>query len=151
MVFFACAVLLFSCSDKHKVTVAELCLIDAAGKLRLALVLPDASFSHVFVHSINLSLVEEAYKLSTDGALELYRLIYADTSSGMPSEGESGFYTSDGFFVLDVARNFKELPIRVSPVPGHGIRTAESFFAFSDIFNAGDLVLLRGRVRRRNL
>jgi len=125
-------------------------LLNADGIVRSTLVLPDAQFSHVYVHSINLSAVDEDFFVSQDGWLELYRLRYADTSSGMPSDGEAGFSNPDGLFVLDVSRKFKELPIRVSPVAGHGIRTAESFFAFIDIFNAGDLVVLRGKFRRGN-
>jgi len=125
----------------------ELVLADSQGRIRASLALPDGRFSHVFVHSINLSLVEERFRVGEADQLLLGAVAYADTSSGMPSEAEGGFRLVDGRFILDLAREFSQLPIRVSPVPGHGIQTAESFFAFTDFFETGDLVLVR--VKRR--
>lgn len=123
----------------------ELLLLDEQGQVRKRLPLSDGSFSHVFMHSINLSLVDEDFSIADDDTLLLHHVRYAQTSTGMPSGSENGFSMVDGRFVLEMSRRFTEIPVRVSPVPGHGIRTAESFFAFSDLFNPGDLVILRGR------
>lgn len=135
--------LLVACSRPAQVPV--LLLLDEQGQIRQQLPLADASFSHVFVHSINLSPVDEDFSVADDDTLLLHHVRYAQTSTGMPSGSDNGFSMVDGRFVLEMSRRFTEIPVRVSPVPGHGIRTAESFFAFSDLFNPGDLVILRGR------
>ncbi len=145
----------FSCGarpEAHAVagSATWLDLVDGGGTVRTRLFLPDRRFSHVYVHSINLGRVDEEFTVDRDGALVLERLRYDQMSSGMPSDTESGFSMEDGRFVLAMSRRFRELPVRVSPVAGHGIQTAEGFLAFADIFETGELVTLvavPGKVR----
>jgi hypothetical protein len=129
---------------------AWLQLVDGNGTVRSSLVLPDRRFSHVYVHSINLGRVDEEFTVERNGSLLLERLRYDQTGSGMPSDAEGGFSIEDGRFVLAMSRRFRELPVRVSPMAGHGIQTAEGFLAFADIFETGELVTLvavPGKVR----
>ncbi|MBP7094817.1 MAG: DUF1850 domain-containing protein [Spirochaetia bacterium] len=117
-------------------------LVDGNGTVRTRLFLPDRRFSHVYVHSINLGRVDEDFTVERNGVLHLESLRYDQMSSGMPSDTEDGFSIEDGRFVLTLSRRFRELPVRVSPVAGHGIQTAEGFVAFADIFETGELVTL---------
>ncbi len=125
-------------------------LVDGNGTVRTRLFLPDRRFAHVYVHSINLGRVDEEFTVERNGFLHLETLRYDQMSSGMPSDTENGFSIEGGRFVLTISRSFRELPIRVSPVAGHGIQTAEGFLAFADIFDTGELVTLvavPGKVR----
>ncbi|MBN1243808.1 MAG: DUF1850 domain-containing protein [Spirochaetales bacterium] len=126
-------------------------LVDGDGKIRTRLFLPDGRFAHVYVHSINLGRVDEEFAVEPNGVLRLERLRYDQMSSGMPSESEGSFALEDGRFVLTITRSFRELPVRVSPVAGHGIQTAEGFTAFADIFDTGELVTLVAAVGKDRL
>lgn len=125
-------------------TATWLDLVAGDGTVRTRLFLPDGRFAHVYIHSINLSRVDEEFTVERNGVLHLETLRYDQMSSGMPSDSEDGFSIEDGRFVLSISRRFRELPVRVSPVAGHGIQTAEGFVAFADIFETGELVTLVG-------
>lgn len=77
---------------------------------------PDG-FSLSFVHSINLSPVDEFF--SVGSGLVLERTEFDQLSTGMPSGAEDGFSLEGGRFVTRPMRRIGALALRVSPVPGH--------------------------------
>ena len=122
---------------------------DGRGRQLAAMALPDGRFSHVFRHSFHLTPVEERMEVEGDGTMELYELRYESCGVGMPTEVEGGFSLEDGVFVLSMFREFKSIPVMVSPLPGHGIVVDGVFHPFTDWVPAGQQLVLTGRTRPR--
>lgn len=80
-------------------------------------------FTISFVHSVNLSTVDEDFIANNDGSITLVRVRFDQLSTGMPSGDEDGFAIERGRFVIKPDRHFPEIAVRVSPVPGHLLRT----------------------------
>lgn len=118
---------------------------DRKGRLLAALPLPDGRFSHVFTHSFHLTPVEERFEIGPDGSLRLHELRYESLGVGMPEDAELGFRLEEGVFVLSMDRRFKEVPIMVSIVPGHGILAGGELLPFDRWVPPGGLLVLRGR------
>jgi len=127
----------------------QLVVSDGAGRRLAVLGLPDGHFSHVFRHSFHLTPVEERMEVGGDGMIRLYELRYESCGVGMPTEAEEGFRLEGGVFVLSMSRDFKSIPVMVSPLPGHGIVAGGVFHPFSDWVPAGQQLVLSGRTRLR--
>jgi len=80
-------------------------------------------FTITFVHSVNLSPVDEEFVANDDGSITLVRERFDQLSTGMPSGDEDGFAIENARFVTRPNRRFPEIAIRVSPVAGHMLRT----------------------------
>ena len=68
----------------------------------------------------------------------------------MPNDAEGGFRLEDGRFVLALSRRFESIDVRVSPVPGHGIRLGETMLQFTDWAPAGSLIRIIPVMLQRN-
>jgi len=88
-------------------------------RLLLATVAVPDGFALSFIHSINLSPVDEDFSVSGDGSIKLERVRFDQMSTGMPSGDEDGFAVVDGRFTTKPGRNLPEIAVRVSPIPGH--------------------------------
>ena len=122
---------------------------DGSGRKLAVLDLPNGGFSHVFRHSFHLTPVEERMEVEGDGTIRLYELRYESCGVGMPTEVEEGFRLEDGVFVLSMSREFKKIPVMVSPLPGHGIVVDGAFHPFTDWVPTGQQLVLTGRTRPR--
>ncbi|MBN2873834.1 MAG: DUF1850 domain-containing protein [Spirochaetales bacterium] len=85
----------------------------------LATIIAPGGFTLSFIHSINLSPVDEDFIIEEAGVLRLMRVHFNQLSTGMPSGDEDGFMVQDGRFVTSPERALDEVAVRVSPVPGH--------------------------------
>jgi hypothetical protein len=127
----------------------QLVVSDGAGRKLAVLDLPDGRFSHVFRHSFHLTPVEERMEVEGDGTIRLFELRYESCGVGMPTEVEEGFRLEDGVFVLSMSREFKSIPVMISPLPGHGVVVDGVFHPFTDWAQAGQQLVLTGRTRAR--
>lgn len=93
---------------------------DESGLLLATIGVPDG-FTISYIHSINLTPVDEVFSIA-DGMLRLDREIFEQLSTGMTSGDEDGFAVEDGKFVTRPQRRFAEVALRVSPVPGHVLK-----------------------------
>ena len=128
----------------------ELLVADGKGALKAVIALPDGTFDHVFVHSVHKTGVVERFRVETEGGgavLRLYELRYEDAGVGMPSDAEGGYRLEVKEFVLVMNRTFKAIPLRVSPVPGHGVRAAGVFHPFIDLAGEGEALVLSARMK----
>jgi len=78
-------------------------------------------FTISYVHSINLSPVDEEFIVDESGEIVLKRVSFDQLSSGMPSGDEDNFAVENGRFTTKPDRRFNEIQLRVSPVPGHNL------------------------------
>lgn len=88
-------------------------------------------FVITYVHSIHKRPVYEYYRARND-LMQLYELRYDTTSTGMPSDMDGGFRIEEGLFVLTMDRQFKTLPLFVSPIPGHGVIIEGHLYLFTE-------------------
>ena len=93
-----------------------------SGILKASIPVQDG-FTLSFVHSVNLSTVDEDFIANNDGSITLVRVRFDQLSTGMPSGDEDGFAIERGRFVTKPNRRFPEIAVRVSPVAGHLLRT----------------------------
>lgn len=93
-----------------------------ASDLVLATILVPDGFGLSFIHSINLSPVDEDFSVQNDGSIMLERVVFDQMSTGMPSGDENGFRILDGRFCTTPLLRLPEIGVRVSPVPGHVLR-----------------------------
>lgn len=127
-----------------------LLLQDAHGARLAGIPLKDGGFTHEYVHSIHKTPVQEFFRVHPEsGMLVLYRLEYDSYGVGMPSDGGDAFRLENGKFIVDLHREFDSLPMRVSPVPGDGIRVDGIFHPFTEWVQEGDLVVISGIPGRR--
>lgn len=91
---------------------------DEAGRPLATLTIP-ATFTLSFMHSVNLSRVDEEFSVGEDGSLTLERVLFDQLSTGMPSGDEDGFSVVGGRFETRPGRRFDAIAVRISPVPGH--------------------------------
>lgn len=90
---------------------------------RLAAALPAGrGFALRFIHSINLSPVEEFFILGGESSLILQKVSFAQFGTGMPTGDDEVIGMEDGLYVTKPARSFETIELRVSPVPGHELR-----------------------------
>lgn len=113
--------------------------------------LPDGRFKHVFIHSVHKTPVEECFEIEAEEAgpvLHLYELRYQSQGVGMPSDAEGGYRLEGGTFILAMDRSFRELPIMVSPISGHGIMAGNNFTPFTNYQQSGHRLVLAARTIR---
>lgn len=79
-------------------------------------------FTISFIHSVNLSKVDEEFIANDDGSITLVRERFDQLSTGMPSGNEDGFAIESGHFITRPGRRFPGIAVRVSPVAGHLLR-----------------------------
>lgn len=113
---------------------AELLVLDGDGVVKARLELPDGVFDHVYLHSVHKSPVAERFRVESHGlaqaTMRLYELRFRDSGVGMPSDVEGGFRLEGDTFILAMHRSFKTIPLRVSPVVGHGLSVGGVFHPF---------------------
>jgi hypothetical protein len=118
--------------------------------VKAVIALPDGKFDHVYLHSVHKTEVVERFRveIGAEGpVLRLYELRYEDAGVGMPSDAEGGFRLEGEEFVLVMNRSFKAIPLRVSPVPGHGVRAAGIFHPFIDLAGEGEPLVLSAKMK----
>ncbi len=101
-------------------------------------------FSLHFIHSINLSPVDEEFTVTGAGELLLYRVLFDQFGTGMPTGEEDGVRMEEGRYATRPLRAYPELPLRVSPVPGHELRIGGVHLALTRWAKPGGLLILRG-------
>lgn len=109
----------------------------------LATIVVKDGFTLSFIHSVNLSPVDEEFIVDGDGRLRLVRMSFDQMSTGMPSGDEDGFHIEDGRFVTVPDRTFSDLAVRVSPVPGHVLSANGWTRALTDWAPVGGLLVFR--------
>ena len=114
---------------------------DESGLLLTTIGVPDG-FTISYIHSINLSPVDEVFAIA-DGALLLEREVFEQLSTGMTSGDEDGFAVENGKFVTRPMRRFADIAIRVSPVPGHVLRVGRIIRPLTGWAPVSGLLLLR--------
>jgi len=112
----------------------------------LATMVVGDGFTLSFIHSINLSPVDEEFAVD-DGSLLLRRMSFDQMSTGMPSGDEDGFAVEDGRFVTRPNRRYPEIAVRVSPVPGHVLSVGGRARPLTDWAPVGGLLVLRASRR----
>lgn len=117
-VVFACAASILRWAGPEP----TLRIFGESGILQASIPVQDG-FTISFVHSVNLSAVDEEFIANDDGSITLVRERFAQLSTGMPSGDEDGFAIENGRFVTKPNRRFPEIAVRVSPVAGHLLRT----------------------------
>lgn len=113
--------------------------------------LPDGRFEHVFTHSVHRTPVRELFTVEAEGdlaILHLYELRYQSQGVGMPADAEGGYRLEGNTFILTMDRSFRELPIMVSPVAGHGIVAGGSLLPFTHYQQPGQRLVLSARMTR---
>lgn len=104
---------------------------------------PDG-FRITFIHSINLSPVDEDFRVAPDGTIILERMIFDQFSTGMPSGDDDGFVVQDGRFVTYPERAMNEIALRVSPLAGHTMTIRGKTVPLTRWAGIGALLRLRG-------
>jgi hypothetical protein len=120
-----------------------LVILDEARRPLSTIAVP-RGFTVSFIHSINLSPVDEEYVVDAAGEIILERMLFDQLSTGMPSGDEDGFAVEGGRFATRPRRRFKEIQARVSPVPGHSLEHDGKKQALTRWAPVGGLLILRG-------
>jgi hypothetical protein len=115
------------------------------GKVLARLACEDGRFVHRYVHSVHLSDVDEEYSIKPDGSLRLTATRFDTLGVGIPYDAEGGLSQDGNRFVLRMDRRYRSLPVRVSPLPGHGIVTGGRIYPLSDWIGPGELIVLEAR------
>ncbi|PKL25177.1 MAG: hypothetical protein CVV47_07800 [Spirochaetae bacterium HGW-Spirochaetae-3] len=110
-----------------------------------------AGFTLSFIHSINLSAVDEEFTVDETGSITLERVLYNQMSTGMPSGDEDGFAIVDGRFATMPRRRLEEIAVRVSPIPGHALGVNGSVRPLTEWAPVGGLLVLRGTKKNNGL
>ncbi len=118
-------------------------LYGESGAVLATIDVPDG-FTLSFMHSINLSPVDEEFTVSADGSILLERVLYNQMSTGMPSGDEDGFAVVDGRFATTPRRRLDEIAVRVSPIPGHVLTAGGATRPLTRWAPVGGLLTLRG-------
>jgi len=100
-------------------------------------------FSISYIHSINLSPVDEEFSIDAQGDIVLERMLFNQLSTGMPSGDEEGFAVEGGRFVTRPLRHFREIQLRVSPVAGHTMSAGKKLQPLTRWAPVGGLLILR--------
>lgn len=117
----------------------------------LATVDARAGFTLGYLHSINLSPVDEDFSIGGDGMLTLWRLRFGQLSTGMPSGDEDGFALEGERFVTRPNRAYRSIQLRVSPVPGHELRLTDGkAFPLTRWAPPGGLIVLEAAPRYKD-
>ncbi|HSV56035.1 MAG TPA: DUF1850 domain-containing protein [Magnetospirillaceae bacterium] len=122
--------------------VTVLIIRDGRGAVLARLDLNDGRFVHRYVHSVNLTDVDEEYSVEKDGMLRLTAARFDTLGVGMPYEAEKGFSREGNRFVLRMDRSFRRIPLRVSPLPGHVVLAGGRAHPLDRWAKAGELVIL---------
>lgn len=107
---------------------------------RVEIPLKKNEFTHVFIHSIQKTPVYEDFTVDKSDELILVRVRYYSLGIGLPYLEEGKFENNNGEFIMEMNRTFKTLPIRVSPVKGHGIIIDGIMYNFLDFSKPNDLI-----------
>jgi hypothetical protein len=79
----------------------------------------ETHFGIKYTHSIHLSDVVESYKITLDGVIQQYELMYKDFAIGMPSNAEKGetFEQINGaYYIKNMKRDFPFFHLRIGQV-----------------------------------
>lgn len=125
--------------------IPSLCLYDEQGKLLKKMPLPDGVFVHHYIHSIHKTPVDEVFRVE-NGVLTLTQVQYDSYGVGMPTDEGEGFTLQNGRFIVNLHRTFKQIVLRVSPVPDHGIIIKGILYRFTDWASIEDLLVLKPSV-----
>ncbi len=75
----------------------------------------------------------------------LYELRYQSCGVGMPTEAEEGFRLDQGIFSLAMDRRFKNIPLVVSILEGHGIVVKGIYQPFRNWARPEETLVLKPR------
>lgn len=118
--------------------------IRAEDSLILGTIWVPEGFRIRFIHSINLSPVDEEFSIAPEGTIILERMIFDQFSTGMPSGSDDGFVVQDGRFVTYPGRSMNEIALRVSPLSGHTMTYRGKTVPLTRWVETGSLLRLRG-------
>jgi len=118
--------------------------IQAEDRLILGSIRVLDGFRITFIHSINLSPVDEDFRIALDGTIILERMIFDQFSTGMPSGDDDGFVVKDGRFVTYPGRSLNEIALRVSPLAGHTMTIRGKTVPLTRWAGIGSLLYLHG-------
>ncbi len=135
VVLLLCAVFVFA--DRPR-----LWIFDGQGQALASMRAP-RGFSLHFIHSINLSPVDEEFAVTGARELLLYRMLFDQFGTGMPTGEEDGVRMEEGRYATRPLRAYSELALRVSPVPGHELRIGGVHWALTRWAKPGGLLILR--------
>lgn len=130
-----CAVFIFSDGPR-------LWIFDSQGRALASMRAP-RGFSLHFIHSINLSPVDEEFAVTSGGELLLNRVLFDQFGTGMPTGEEDGVRMEEGRYATRPSRIYPEIALRVSPVPGHELRINGAALALKRWAEPGGLLILR--------
>jgi len=99
-------------------------------------------FVITFIHSIEKTPVYEYYRINDDGTMTLRETRFYSLGTGLPFDEYEGFKNEDGTFVVSMSRTLREIPLRVSPVPGHAVIVNGRKLYFTDIAEKEDLLTI---------
>jgi hypothetical protein len=124
--------------------------IQAEDSLILGTIQVPDGFRIRFIHSINLSPVDEEFRIAQEGTIILERMVYDQFSTGMPSGDDDGFVVEGGRFVTYPGRSMNEIALRVSPLEGHTMTYGGRTVPLTHWADKGALLRLRGVNRHRD-
>ncbi|WP_147535260.1 DUF1850 domain-containing protein [Bacillus marasmi] len=109
----------------------------------------DVKFKIKYTHSIHLSDVQESFRLTNEGVIQLYELEYEDFAVGMPSNAEDGemFIESDGkYFIKNMNRLFHYIDLRIGQVrANHTVIYRENQYPLTKFIKPGTWVRLKSK------
>ena len=125
--------------------IPSLSIYDEHGRLLKKMPLPDGEFVHHYIHSIHKTPVDEVFIVKSSDLI-LTQVKYDSYGVGMPTDEGEGFTLQDGRFLVNLQRTFKQIDVRVSPVPDHGIIIGDILYRFTDWTGVEDLLMLKPSV-----
>ncbi|MCP3742426.1 DUF1850 domain-containing protein [Rossellomorea sp. BNER] len=104
-------------------------------------------FAIFYTHSIHKSQVEEWYVLNSENRIKQFKLVYEDTSIGMPSNSDAGgefVRTADGKYVIEnMDRTFSSINMRIGQViANHKLIYKDDEYDLSNYFPKGSVVTM---------
>ncbi|KXG78821.1 hypothetical protein AN618_01590 [Fervidicola ferrireducens] len=124
--------------EREKVLIIE----NERDKTRTVVGVKSGEFAITFVHSIERTPVYEFYRINDDGTLTLKEARFYSLGTGLPFYADGGFKNEGGAFVVSMSRTLRQIPLRVSPVPGHAVLVDGRKIYFTDIAKTEDLLTI---------
>lgn len=107
----------------------------------------EQTFKIKYTHSIHLSDVVESYRITDDGSIQQYELMYEDFAIGMPSTASEGevFEEKDGkYYIKNMKNTFPYFDLRTGQVrANHRVIINEKEYPLSSYIKQGTWVRIK--------